>query len=132
MVEQASSADACSALEQRFREPSRVLLRRIYHLLVLLLAWLGVSRHVISFLEIPIGLAIVLAIKPHPRLAFLLMMVSIPRIRRVAGSAMASQFRHKPRSNAFPPQFDHHHSSKPHPDPDFAPFSISDYVDQRF
>jgi len=77
MVEQPSSADSYSGLEQRFREPARALLKRIHHPLVLLLAWLGVSPHLISFLQTPIGLAIVFAIKPYPRLAFLLMMVSI-------------------------------------------------------
>jgi len=77
MTEQSPSPDAYSALEQRFREPARALLRRIYHPIVLLLAWLGVSPRFISFLQIPIGLATVLAIKPYPRLGFLLMMVSI-------------------------------------------------------
>ena len=77
MVEQPSPADAYSALEQRFREPARALLGRIYHPLVLLLAWLGVSPHLISLLQIPIGLAIVLAIKPYPRLALLLIVLSI-------------------------------------------------------
>ena len=78
MVEQPSSADAYSALEQRLREPARALLKRIYHPLVVLLARLGVSPHLISLLQIPIGLAIVLTIKPYPRLAFLLFMASIP------------------------------------------------------
>jgi len=77
MVEQPFSPDAYSALEQRFREPARALLSRIYHPLVLLLAWLGVSPNLVSLLQIPIGLAIVLAIKPYPRLAFLLIMASI-------------------------------------------------------
>ena len=36
MVEQPSSPDAYSALEQRLREPARALLKRIYHPLVLL------------------------------------------------------------------------------------------------
>jgi len=31
MLEQPSSADAYSALEQRIREPARALLKRIYH-----------------------------------------------------------------------------------------------------
>ncbi len=51
MVEQPSSADAYSALEQRFREPARALLMRIYHPLVLLLAWLGVSPNQVSLLS---------------------------------------------------------------------------------
>lgn len=77
MVEQPSSGNSYSALEQRLREPARALLKRIYRPLVLLLAWLGVSPRFISFLQIPIGLATVLAIKPYPGLAFLLMMASI-------------------------------------------------------
>ena len=77
MVEQPSSADAYSALEQRLREPARALLGRIYHPLVLLLAWLGVSPHLVSFSQIPLGLLIVIMITPHPRLALILIMASI-------------------------------------------------------
>jgi len=77
MLEQPSSPDSYSALEQRLREPGRALLKRIYHPLVLLLAWLGVSPHLISLLQIAIGPAIVLAIRLCPRLAFILMMVNI-------------------------------------------------------
>jgi len=77
MVEQPASSDAYSALEQRFREPARALLMRIYHPLVLLLAWLKVSPNLVSFSQIPLGLLIVIMITPHPRLALLLMVASI-------------------------------------------------------
>jgi phosphatidylglycerophosphate synthase len=77
MVEQPPSADAYSALEQRLREPARALLGRIYHPLVLLLAWLGVSPNLVSFSQIPLGLLIVIMITPHPRLALLLIVASI-------------------------------------------------------
>jgi len=77
MVEQPSSPDAYSALEQRFREPARALLMRIYHPLVFLLAWLGVSPNLVSFLQIPLGFLIVIMINPHPRLSFLLMVATI-------------------------------------------------------
>ena len=79
MVEQPSSADTYSALEQRFREPGRALLMRIYHPLVLLLAWLGVSPNVVSFSQIALGLLIVIIITPHPHLP-LLPTTSIHRI----------------------------------------------------
>jgi phosphatidylglycerophosphate synthase len=77
MVEQPSSSDSYSALEQRFREHARALLMRIYHPLVLLLAWLKVSPNLVSFSQIPLGLLIVILIPPHPRLALLLMVASI-------------------------------------------------------
>ncbi len=77
MVEQPSSADAYSALEKRLREPARAFLGRIYHPLVLLLAWLGVSPNLVSFSQIPLGLLIVIMITPHPRLALLLIILSI-------------------------------------------------------
>lgn len=77
MVEQPPSPDSYSALEQRFREPARALLMRIYHPMVLLLAWLGVSPHLVSFSQIPLGLLIVILITPHPRLTLLLIVLSI-------------------------------------------------------
>lgn len=76
MVEQPPSADAYSALEQRLREPARALLSRIYHPLVLLLAWLKVPPNLVSFSQIPLGLLIVIMITPHPRLALLLIIAS--------------------------------------------------------
>ncbi|HAL61909.1 MAG TPA: hypothetical protein DCP08_05810 [Chloroflexi bacterium] len=77
MVEQPSSPDAYSALEQRFRGPARALLMRIYHPLVLLLAWLRVPPNLVSFSQIPLGLLIVIMITPHPRLALLLIALCI-------------------------------------------------------
>ena len=77
MVEQPSPSDSYSALERRFREPARALLMRIYHPIVLLLAWLKVSPNFVSFLQIPLGLLIVIMITPQPRLAFLLIVASI-------------------------------------------------------
>jgi len=77
MVEQPPSPDSYSALELRIREPARALLTRIYHPLVLLLAWLKVPPNLVSFSQIPLGLLIVIMITPHPRLAFLLMVASI-------------------------------------------------------
>jgi len=71
MIEQPSSADAYSALEQRFREPARALLGRTYHPLVLLLAWVRVSPNLVSLSQIPLGLLIVIIITPHPHLALL-------------------------------------------------------------
>jgi len=78
MVEQPSSADAYSALEQRLREPARALLKRIYHPLVLLLAWLRVPPNLVSFSQIPLGLLIVIILTPHRRLALLLIILTIP------------------------------------------------------
>jgi phosphatidylglycerophosphate synthase len=77
VIERPSSPDSYSALEQRFLEPARALLMRIYHPIVLLLAWLKVSPNLVSFSQIPLGLLIVIMITPHPRPAFLLIVVSI-------------------------------------------------------
>ena len=77
MFEHPLSPDSYSALEQRFREPARALLMRIYHPIVLLLAWLGVSPNLVSFSQIPLGLLIVITITPYPRLALLLIVASI-------------------------------------------------------
>lgn len=77
MTEQPPSPDSYSALEQRIREPARALLMRIYHPIVLLLAWLKVSPNLVSFSQIPLGLLIVILITPYPRLALLLIVASI-------------------------------------------------------
>jgi len=77
MIEKPFSADSYSTLEQRLREPARALLGRIYHPLVLLLAWLRVPPNLVSFSQIPLGLLIVFMITPHPRLALLLITLSL-------------------------------------------------------
>jgi len=77
MTEHPPSSDSYSALEQRFREPARALLMRIYHPIVLLLAWLKVSPNLISFSQIPLGLLIVIMITPYPRFALLLIIATI-------------------------------------------------------
>jgi len=77
MIEHPTSPDSYSALEQRFREPARALLMQIYHPIVLLLAWLGVSPNLVSFSQIPLGLLIVIMITPYPRFALLLIIATI-------------------------------------------------------
>lgn len=69
--------DSYSAFEKRFREPIRRALSRLYHPIVLLLATLGVSPNLLSALQIPLGIIIVLLIEPYPKLAFLIMVASI-------------------------------------------------------
>lgn len=91
-----SSPDSYSALEKRIRDPVRVLLYQLYRPIVLLLARLRISPDVISFLQIPVGLLIVWAIIPYPKLAFLLMLLAI-----VLDGIDGALARHLGRSSAF-------------------------------
>lgn len=77
MVEHLPSPDSYSALEKHLRDPARVFLGRIYHPIVLLLAWLRVPPNLVSFSQIPLGFLIVIMITPHPRLTLLLTILSV-------------------------------------------------------
>ncbi|MBI2845321.1 MAG: CDP-alcohol phosphatidyltransferase family protein [Chloroflexi bacterium] len=90
------SPDSYSALEKLIREPVRAFLYRLYRPIVLLLASLGISPNFISFLQIPVGLMIVWAIIPYPKLAFLLMLLAIA-LDGIDGALS----RHLGRSSAF-------------------------------
>jgi len=59
------------------KEPAGALLGRIYHPLVLLLAWLKVSPNLVSFSQICVGLLIVILITSHQPLALLLITLTI-------------------------------------------------------
>lgn len=90
------SPDSYSALEKLVRDPIRVLLYRLYRPIVLLLARFRVPPNFISFLQIPLGLVIVWAIIPFPKVAFLLMLFCI-----VLDGIDGALARHIGRSSAF-------------------------------
>ena len=71
------SFDSYSSFERRFLAPGRRLSLAIMRPLVLILARLGVAPNAVSLSQIAIGVAIFFLITPYPRLAFILMALSL-------------------------------------------------------